>query len=236
MDPEELSLHIEKQVDLVGEVTQAIIRTRRDGKPFAIITLELLGGGIEVLAWPNIYERDRSIWQEGNLLLVRGKVKMRDNKPSVYVDQASIYIPPVDSQNNGHDGTDTSTELSLDHAFVSSIPSSFTHTDKPSLKSKTEIINSLKSHEDTNRDKSRNTVVIKLTDTGDASEDAFVLKSALQLLLEYPGSDRVLVEIESEGRKVRLEMPLIKTKFCQEMETRMAEIIGSGKVSLLSLN
>jgi len=236
IDPEELNLHIEKKVDLVGEVSQVVTRTRKDGKPFGVITLELLGGGVEVLAWPNIYERDRNIWQEGNFLLIRGKVKMRDNKPSVYVDQASIYNLPVDSQDNGDDETDTSTGLLLERASVSLKPSPFLDTSEPSVKSKADAINSLKPHEDTNSDRLRNTVVVKLTDTGDASEDAFVLKSALQLLLEYPGPDRVLVEIDNEGRKVRLEMPLIKTRFCQEMEARMADIIGLGKVSLLSSN
>ena len=77
------------------------------------------------------------------------------------------------------------------------------------------------------------TLLINLADTGDLQEDAYRLKLALQLLLEYPGTDRVHVEITSKGRPVRLEMPLITTGFCPDLEERMASLIGPGRAQMV---
>ena len=80
---------------------------------------------------------------------------------------------------------------------------------------------------------SQRTVVINLADTGDSQEDAYRLRSALQLLLEYPGTDRVHLDITAEGKRVRLDMPLITTAFCPELDERLASLIGPGRVLVI---
>ena len=68
---------------------------------------------------------------------------------------------------------------------------------------------------------------MNLTETEHAEDDAYLLKSALQLLLEYPGSDDVDLVIASRGKRWRLEMPIIKTSYCDELNNRLAELLGS---------
>ena len=213
MGPEELVELVGQKVGLVGEISKVTARARRDGKPFVIATLELLGGGIEVVAWPNVYEHDRDIWKEGSLLLVEGKVKDRDNGITVYADSAMIYKEPHISESTRDQGPETPKD--------------------PPVDAKEEYHNSTHRLSKLPEGESLRTVLINLADTGDTPADALRLKTALQFLLEYPGTDRVLVEITSQGGRVRLEMPLITTRFCPELEGRLNDLIGSGRALLL---
>jgi hypothetical protein len=72
------------------------------------------------------------------------------------------------------------------------------------------------------------TLVLRLSDTGNAGDDAYLLKSAMQLLLEYPGRDRVRLDIAAGGHRTRVEMPLVTTGYCPELEQRLAALIGQG--------
>ena len=238
MGPEELEEHVEQKVGLVGEVSQVTPRTRRDGKPFAVARLELLGGGIEVVAWPNVYERDREIWAERNLLLVEGKVKARDDGFTVYADEARLYTPPSDSEPAIEQGVETPREVPVESEATPSPVADMPldtplEMSEPAADVKGDGHGSQQPSPNGTDNESLHTVLINLADTGDTSADAFRLKSALQLMLEYPGADRVLVEIASEGRRVRLEMPLITTGFCTELEERLAGLIGPGRASVL---
>ncbi len=76
------------------------------------------------------------------------------------------------------------------------------------------------------RDASRR-LLVNLTETEQAEDDAYLLKSVLQLLLEYPGSDDVDLIIASRGKRWRLEMPIIKTSYGDELHARLAELLGS---------
>ena len=53
-----------------------------------------------------------------------------------------------------------------------------------------------------------------------------LLREVLQTLLDYPGTDAVDLLIRSEGRNWRLEMPIITTRFCTALESRLQEMLG----------
>jgi len=65
----------------------------RDRQPFASAVLEDLDGSIEVTVWPRVYATTRDLWQEGNMLLVEGKVKLRDDRVQLNCDRVSHYQP-----------------------------------------------------------------------------------------------------------------------------------------------
>ncbi|MDE2766090.1 MAG: DNA polymerase III subunit alpha, partial [Chloroflexota bacterium] len=70
-------------------------------------------------------------------------------------------------------------------------------------------------------------VLVNLTETEKPEDDAFLLKSVLQLLLEYPGSDDVDLVIASGGKRWRVEMPIIKTEYCDDLAVRLGELLGA---------
>jgi len=73
---------------MVASVRQAYTRDRRS---FVIAAIEDLNGSIEVTAWPELYESTRGLWQEGNILIVKGLVKMRDSRAQLSCQQVQRY-------------------------------------------------------------------------------------------------------------------------------------------------
>ncbi len=65
----------------------------RDRRPFASAILEDLDGRIEVMVWPKVYANTRDLWQEGNILLVEGKVRLRDDRVQLNCDYVHRYQP-----------------------------------------------------------------------------------------------------------------------------------------------
>jgi DNA polymerase-3 subunit alpha len=80
-------------VVVAGMVTDLQQRVTRDKRPFAITTLEDLDGRVEVAVWPNVYQDSAELWQEGTIVLVEGKVKVRDDRVSISCERAVRYSP-----------------------------------------------------------------------------------------------------------------------------------------------
>jgi len=64
----------------------------RDRQPFVSAILEDIDGRVEVIVWPKVYASTRDLWQEGNLLLVGGKARLRDDR-QLNCDYARRYQP-----------------------------------------------------------------------------------------------------------------------------------------------
>jgi DNA polymerase III alpha subunit len=56
-------------------------------------TLEDLVGSIEVTCWADTYQQTAGIWVEGNILLVQGKVRARQDGVQVVCDEVELYQP-----------------------------------------------------------------------------------------------------------------------------------------------
>ena len=80
-----------QRISVLGQLSSVSERSTRDNRPYVIATLELVYGSTEVIAWPDVLERTREVWQEGNLLLVSGRLKVRGDELSVHCDQAKVY-------------------------------------------------------------------------------------------------------------------------------------------------
>ena len=65
----------------------------RDRNPFASVVLEDLNGTVEVIIWPKVYATTRDLWQEGNILLVEGKVRVKDDRVQLNCDSVRHYQP-----------------------------------------------------------------------------------------------------------------------------------------------
>ena len=70
----------------------------REHQPFISAVLEDLDGSIEVMVWPNIYASTKDLWQEGNMLLVEGKVRLRDDRVQLNCDYVRHYQPPAQGE------------------------------------------------------------------------------------------------------------------------------------------
>ena len=75
---------------MVASVHQSFTRDRR---PFASVMLEDLDGRVEVMAWPDVYAGTRELWQEGTIVLVEGKVRVRNDRLQLSCDNVRRYQP-----------------------------------------------------------------------------------------------------------------------------------------------
>ncbi len=80
---------------MVASVHQLFTREQR---PFASVVLEDLDGRIEVMVWPKVYANTRDLWQEGNILLVEGKVRLRDDRVQLNCEYVRRYQPEAAQQ------------------------------------------------------------------------------------------------------------------------------------------
>jgi len=82
-------------VDIVGMVGSVRYLFTRERKPFVSAILEDLGGQVEVMVWPKVYAETGDLWQEGNILAVSGKVRLRDDRVQVSCEEVRSYQPPA---------------------------------------------------------------------------------------------------------------------------------------------
>jgi len=80
-------------VTVAGMVAELHLRYTREGKPFAGAILEDLDGRVEVMVWPRVYADTRDLWEEGSILLVTGKVRVRDDQVQLNCDSVRRYQP-----------------------------------------------------------------------------------------------------------------------------------------------
>ena len=76
------------------------------------------------------------------------------------------------------------------------------------------------------------TVFVGISESDDPLEDAHLLREVISLLLEYPGKDRVNLEIYTGGRRVLLDLPVVSTGYCEDLKGRLEELLGSNSVLL----
>ncbi|MFC1950791.1 DNA polymerase III subunit alpha [Chloroflexota bacterium] len=82
-----------QRVTTAGQVASARVSNTKDGRPFVSAVLEDLCGTIEVTAWANIYQDTRELWQEGNILIIEGKVRNRNDRAQLNCQTVREYNP-----------------------------------------------------------------------------------------------------------------------------------------------
>jgi DNA polymerase-3 subunit alpha len=82
-----------QSIVVAGRVTSARYLLTRDGKSFASAILEDFSGQVEVIVWPRVYAEKGDLWQEGNELVVQGKVRVKDDRVQLNCDDVHLYQP-----------------------------------------------------------------------------------------------------------------------------------------------
>ena len=188
-----------QRVRVLGQITSVSHRSTQKQRPYVVATLELVYGSTEVIAWPDVLEKTHGFWQEGNFLLLSGKVKVRGDELSIHCDDAKTYVDEGDDEPEMSNGT------SAAQTDFKPVP------DHPK------------------------TLLISLSESEDAEEDAHSLREAIRTLMEYSGDVRVHLEIFTAGKRVIMDLPMITTSYCQELHHRIEELLGAGSVQVDNL-
>lgn len=79
----------DKPVTMAGTVMSVRPTVSKNGKAMAYVQLEDLYGPVEVLVWPNTWKETKELWQQGRVLLVRGKLDTKGREPRMLCEHAS---------------------------------------------------------------------------------------------------------------------------------------------------
>src|SRR5206468_617314 len=83
-----------QRITLAGVVSGLRTLITRKKEPMCAALLEDAHGSVEVVAFPRAYAQTRGHWREGAMLLIRGKVELREERPQVVVDA----LEPIDPE------------------------------------------------------------------------------------------------------------------------------------------
>jgi len=81
---------VDETVTVRGMVVSLRQAHTKDNRPFVVASIEDLDASIEVIAWPRLYESTQGIWQEGNILSIKGMVKVRNGEVQLNCEDAML--------------------------------------------------------------------------------------------------------------------------------------------------
>jgi len=81
---------VDEMVTVTGMVVSIRQAHTRDNRPFVVASIEDLDASVEVIAWPRLYESTQGIWQEGNIVTIKGIVKVRDGEVQLNCQEAML--------------------------------------------------------------------------------------------------------------------------------------------------
>ena len=83
------------RVTVIGMVTSVRRITTKNNRLMAIVTLEDLTGQIEVVAFPDCYERSSDLWHEDAILEITAKVERRGEELQLVCEEASAQLRAI---------------------------------------------------------------------------------------------------------------------------------------------
>ena len=235
-----------KPVQAIGYVSSITERSTREGKRFLIVGLELLGGQLEVMVWPDALQRTGEVWQEGRLTLVSGKIRERGDQSSLVCDAAEEYrLEP--SSPDSYSPESYSPESYSPEAPV--VQDAAQHHDNGYLTSNGHEANGgvgpAQATKAANGNGNGNgngsgsgtgeqhrLVSLGVTESDDPARDALLLREVIGVILEYPGRDRVNLSIRTGGKRVLLDLPVVSTGYCESLHERLEDLLGPDTVAV----
>jgi DNA polymerase-3 subunit alpha len=192
---------------VVGQVKSVRHGSTRDGRPFAAVMLALLDGDVEVMAWSDIYEQSKDFWKEGAIVQVVGQIRARGDQVSLTCKKVANY------------------EL----AFSDDVGQT---PETPLIEPTVVDRNGNVPSDPVSPASSRAFLRIKLWETEDPDSDANRLREVLIKLLEYPGPDRVILELDAAGLLTRMESPYTTSSSEDALHTDLVELLGPESVEV----
>jgi DNA polymerase III subunit alpha len=81
----------EQKVAVIGRVVSVNSLLTRDKRPFLSALLKDISGSVEVMVWPKTFEKSRTLWRSGNMLEVKGRVRVREDRVQIGCDSVRPY-------------------------------------------------------------------------------------------------------------------------------------------------
>ena len=214
----------------VGQVRAVRDLTTKKGERFLAVSLGLLDSPIEVVVWPNVLPATEALWEPGRFVSLVGAVRERDGRVSIAVDEAREFHLPGETPPEGP--APAPPDAPPVGVPVAPRPPSVVAESRP-LASPPPATNGASSPPSVTDDAppSGGALLVRLRETGAAADDRLRLEDIVRLLLNYRGDDRLVLEVATDGRVVRLDMPFT-VRPCEELTANLAELVGADNVHM----
>jgi DNA polymerase III subunit alpha len=202
MLPSQVNTELDGQaLVIVGMVDSVRELTTKDHRPFcgAVITDDV--SGLEVMAWPRIYEDTKEFWKEGNFLRIEGKVKIKEERVQFTCDAVEIFSPETSStparliiERNGQGGAANGKTQNGQSASV------------------------------------RYILTLVFAETDDEAGDLDKFNKGVDILKEYRGKDEVRLRIIGSDCITNMNFNGLYTDATPDMKKRLGQIIGAENI------
>jgi DNA polymerase-3 subunit alpha len=172
----------------------------KDRRPFVSAVLEDLDGRIETMVWPKLYSDTRDLWQEGNILLVEGEVKLRNDQVQLHCDRVRRYQIEATQGEEIVTAQPTKLPIVAVEAAADTAP--------------------VENHR----------LVISISQTNDKDTDIACLHKLIDTLKEFPGQDAVSLRVANEERITNLKLSSMSTGYCHELHQQLVELVGEDRI------
>jgi len=196
-------------VDIIGMVGSVRQLFTREGKPFASVILEDLSGQVEIMVWPKVFAETTDLWQEGNILKVHGKVRVREDRVQLSGEEVCLYEPAAEKME---------VEAEIKEEGVAQPPAEAEPAVVETQREEIPVKN--------------RRLVISLSQTSDAEGDKANLYKIIEILRRYPGHDEVKLRITNGNKIIHLRFFDIYAEYCPELHARLASVVGEEGLKL----
>jgi DNA polymerase III subunit alpha len=184
--------------------------TKSKNEEYLRLDIKFSDGNMTGWVWPQSLKQTQLQWIEGVPLKITGKVRQRGDSPSFQCERAE----------------------SMD--VMDKISEKVDQLEKPPIVS-FETDNVVKTTVDAkpqNVTVANGFIAIKILESEDSSDDAHKLREAVKLMLEYPGSNRVVFKIVTLGKMVTMDLPVVTVSLTDDMVDRLIVLLGPDSVEV----
>ncbi|MGC9024918.1 MAG: DNA polymerase III subunit alpha [Chloroflexia bacterium] len=237
---------IDQEVRLLGLLTRVRPLLTKDGKGMAVGELEDLEGSIEIVAFPRVYEQTRSCWKTDNVVLVEGKVDLRNDRLQIVcsrlrvLEEASPAEAPVAPELIPYEE-----DLALQPAPAPSLPyEEFTVEEEDGTPAEpvplpsTPPAGRMPQGEGArppvvpHRPRSNGRyILVFLPSTPDLEDDIRRMQRLHALFKAHRGTDRLTLLVRDGPAVTRLE-PLERVAYSEELRREVERLLGEGSIQV----
>ena len=195
----------DRRIQVMGIVASARTITTRKGEPMAFVQFEDLSGSLEAVVFPRLYAETRDLWSEDRLVVLKGRVDIRDGRPCLVCDAAREYDPlldgaprpaPAPPSTGGQEGQPPEPPP------------------RPAAKRAVRALH------------------ITFRRSGNDDQDARRLGQVYRLLIARPGDVPFYFYVPNARGRVRLEFPNAMTSYSESLREEILATCGSGVLSV----
>ncbi|MFC1937582.1 DNA polymerase III subunit alpha [Chloroflexota bacterium] len=193
-----------EKVVVAGMVASVQHLLTRDHRPFVRAVLEDIDGRLEVMVWPKVYADTTELWQEGDILLVEGKVRVNDDQVQLNCDSVRRYEPEATGEE------EESPAKSIEAPQAAREAEAQPQAQAPRARRLT----------------------LSLKQTSDKASDSACLQMVVDTLKQFPGQDEVNLQVINKDKVFTLRLSNLNTNYCPELHQRLAELVDEDGIKL----